>query len=78
MRYEPSIEQLEQDEGATDTALVETMFKIGSTTFGHSGHARALDRSAASMFPVHPACRAILPVLWRGPIPDQGRWVNAR
>ncbi|WP_216851157.1 catalase family protein [Acidisphaera sp. L21] len=40
VRYEPSVEQLEQDEGTTNTALVETMFKISSTTFGHSGHAQ--------------------------------------
>jgi hypothetical protein len=63
VRYEQSVEQLEQDEGATDTALVETMFKISSTTFGHSGHAHAPDRSASSKFPVRAANRAILPVV---------------
>ena len=40
VRYDPSIETPEQNEGATDTALVETMFKISSATFGHSGHAQ--------------------------------------
>ena len=40
VRYDPSVETPEQDEGATDAALVETMFKISSTTFGHSGHAQ--------------------------------------
>lgn len=39
LRYDPPVEKTEQDEGETDTALVETMFKISDTTFNDGGHA---------------------------------------
>ena len=39
LRYDPSVEELEKDEGETGQALIDTMHKISETTLAHGGHA---------------------------------------
>ncbi len=38
LRYDPSMERPEKDEGETDNALVESMLKVNAKTFEDSGH----------------------------------------